>query len=95
MQEILNRGDRGIYFVVGDTVKRHPLSDELDDMVTRMAFAAMHRDGEPFTFVRLDDSAPVAAPLPLDGLAPEPRRRLPPPDGKLWLATDQHLSPLG
>lgn len=88
MADILSRRDRGIYFAIGtDLVAPHPLGKELDDMVTRMAFAAMHRNGEPFSMPpALDDSPGATAPIempPFEPAAPI-THPLPAPDGALY-----------
>jgi hypothetical protein len=93
MADILGRKDHKIYLAMGaGLVELHPKAEELDDMVTRMAFAAMHRHGEPFTVApALDQTGQAQGAFSLNSepdapdFAPGIRLTLPAADDVLYL----------
>jgi hypothetical protein len=95
---VLAKPDRQIYYLVGDHVQRHPHSEALDDMVTRMAFTAMHRDGEPFEMTpELDKSGPAVGPFAVPPHMPDPDPSaglsFPPQDGAVYVLRGGKITP--
>jgi hypothetical protein len=100
MGDILARKDHKIYLAMGaGLVELHPKAEELDEMVTRMAFAAMHRHGEPFTVApALDQSGQAQGAFSLNSepdaadFAPGIRLTLPAADNALYLVRNGALT---